>query len=331
MSMNIYDIAKKAGVSIATVSRVMNGKQVVSENTRLRVTSVMEEMGYTPNMFARGLVVNSMKTIGIMTINVVDLYYANAIHTIELDLREKGYDVLLCNTGSDIDTKKNYLKLLIDKRVDGIILIGSVFREKTDNTHIIEAALKVPVVIINGDVQGENIYSILSDESAAVSDTIEYLSEKGHTEIVYIYDSETFSGFEKMRGFKEGMAKAGFRLRLESFVKTSSGITGGYNAIDKLFKMQKHFTAVIASEDVLAAGAAKRIVTAGYKIPDDMAVVGFNNSIIAECTTPELTSIDNNVEICGKSAVKILTEAIEKKGPQEKTKIPARLVIRNST
>jgi LacI family transcriptional regulator len=329
--MNIYDIAEKAGVSIATVSRVLNGKQVVSEKTRNKVASVMEEMGYTPNVFARGLMGNSMKTIGIMTIDVLDLYYAKAIHTIELEAREKGYDVLLCNTGDSIEAKKKYLKLLMDKRVDGIILIGSVFKEKNDNSHILDAAAKVPVVLINGNVEGDNIYCILSNEAPAIYDTVRYLFKKGHTEIVYIYDAETFSGFEKMKGFKQAMTENNLRLSLESFMKTSKGIIGGYNAVDKLLKAGKHFTAVIASEDALAAGASKRITAAGYKIPADIAVVGFNNSILADCTSPELTSIDNKVEDLGKSAVKILTEAIEGKSPVVKTIIPAELIIRNSS
>src|SRR5689334_15616268 len=130
--MNIYDIAEKAGVSIATVSRVLNGSSSVSEKTRKKVNEVMQDLGYTPNVFARGLMVNSMRTLGVMTIDVRDLYYANAIHTIELEARQRGYDLILCSTGEDINEKKKYLKLLLQKRVDGIILIGSVFKEKND-------------------------------------------------------------------------------------------------------------------------------------------------------------------------------------------------------
>jgi len=166
--MNIYDIAQKAGVSIATVSRVINGNPSVSKKTREKVTKVMDELGYTPNVFARGLMVNSMKTIGVMTVDVRDLYYARAIQTIESVMRLRGYDVILCSTSTDIEEKRKYLKLLLQKSVDGIILVGSIFKEKDDNSHIIEASEKVPVVIINGDIHAKNIYTILNDDCEGV-------------------------------------------------------------------------------------------------------------------------------------------------------------------
>lgn len=328
--MNIYDIAGKAGVSIATVSRVINGG-AVSEQTRRKVKAVMKELGYTPNVFARGLMVNSMKTIGILTADVRDLYYARAIQTIEGQMREKGYDVLLCSTGEDLTEKKKYLQLLLRKKVDGVILIGSVFREKGDNSHILEASRLVPVVTINGDVQGDNLYTVFNDDCDAVCSAVTYLAEKGHRKMVYVYDADTFSGNEKIKGFKKGMQNLGLEVTPGSVLKTAAGIQGGFRAAQKLLEEGIEFTAVLTSEDVLAAGIMKKLRETGRRVPQDVAVIGYGNSVIAESTNPELTSIDNKVEAISSSAAKTMMDVLEGKNLPHKTMLMSELVIRQSS
>ena len=134
--MNIYEIAKRAGVSIATVSRVINNSPNVRKETREKVEAAIEEANYTVNDIARSLAAKTTHTIGVMTIDVRDSYYANAIYTIEQEFRTYGYNVILCNTGQELRKKKKYLKILLEKQVDGIILVGSVFKEPIHNNHI---------------------------------------------------------------------------------------------------------------------------------------------------------------------------------------------------
>ena len=155
--MNIYDVSKKAGVSIATVSRVLNGNPNVSEKTRARVLEVMEELGYTPNVFARGLGLGSIKTIGIMCSDSSDPYLAHAIYYLERDLRTNGYDSILCCTGNSLETKRQYFELLRSKKVDAIIIAGSKFIEMKakDNAYIIDAAKELPIILVNGYLEGE--------------------------------------------------------------------------------------------------------------------------------------------------------------------------------
>ena len=162
--MNIYDVSEHAGVSIATVSRVLNGNPNVSEKTREKVLKVMDELGYTPNVFARGLGLNTMRTIGIMCSDSSDPYLAGAIYYLERGLRSHGYDAILCCTGYDLDAKQKYFDLLRSKRVDAIILAGSKFVEMRakDNAYIIEAASDLPIMLVNGFLEGENIYTALS-------------------------------------------------------------------------------------------------------------------------------------------------------------------------
>ena len=140
--MTIYDISEKAGVSIATVSRVLNGSNNVSEKTKKKVLDVINQYEYTPNAFARGLGLNTMKTIGIMCADSSDPYLAKAIYYIEQKLRANGYDSILCCTGYDLDTKSSSMNLLITKKVDGIILVGSnfIYEKEDDNKYILGAA-----------------------------------------------------------------------------------------------------------------------------------------------------------------------------------------------
>ena len=149
-----------AGVSIATVSRVLNGNPNVSEKTREKVLKVMDELGYTPNVFARGLGLNTMRTIGIMCSDSSDPYLAGAIYYLERGLRSHGYDAILCCTGYDLDAKQKYFDLLRSKRVDAIILAGSKFVEMRakDNAYIIEAASDLPIMLVNGFLEGDDGY-----------------------------------------------------------------------------------------------------------------------------------------------------------------------------
>ena len=168
--MTIYDISEKAGVSIATVSRVLNGSSNVSEKTKQKVLDVINQCEYTPNAFARGLGLNTMKTIGIMCADSSDLYLAKAIYYIEQKLRANGYDSILCCTGYGLENKKSCMNLLINKKVDGIILVGSnfVYDKDTENRYILDAAAQVPVMLLNAALEAPNVYSILSDDFSSV-------------------------------------------------------------------------------------------------------------------------------------------------------------------
>ena len=203
--MNIYDVSKKAGVSIATVSRVINGNNNVSEKTKQKVLSVMKEIGYTPNVIARGLGLNTMKTIGIMCTDSSDVYLANAVYYLERELRSNGYDAILCCTGNDLSTKKDYLELLLSKRVDAVILVGSKFLETkaADNKYIIEAAEKLPIMLVNGYLDAPNIYGTLCDDESAVYEVTDALIRSGRRNIVYLYTSTSLSGQCKLAGFKK--------------------------------------------------------------------------------------------------------------------------------
>lgn len=302
--MNIYDIAKRSGVSIATVSRVLNGGKNVSNKTRERVLAVMQEEDYTPNIFARGLNLNSMKMVGILCTDVSDAFYAKAVSLVEGLLRLNGFDALLCCTGNNLEDKKKYLDLLLTKRVDAVILIGSAFREAVDNSHIENAAKQVPVIIINGLVELPNTYCVLCDEHAAVSRNVRLLHNQGINEILYLYDILTYSGNAKLSGFKDGLNKCHIPVKDSHIVMVKKSIDDVAGKVSELIQSGLEFQAVLASEDIIAIGALKALQKAGLEMP----IIGFNNSLLAQCSTPSLTSVDNMLDTMCLSAVRLLMD-----------------------
>ena len=224
--MNIYDVSEKAGVSIATVSRVLNGNPNVSEPTRQKVLNVMKEIGYTPNVFARGLGLNTMHTIGIMCADSSDPFLANAVYYLEQNLRKCGYDSFLCCTGYDLINKQKYLQLLLSKRVDAIILVGSSFLEpaKKDNTYIIAATDTVPVMVINGYINHPNIFCTLCDDYQAVYDVVHRLINQHRQHILYLYTSRSYSGLQKLSGYKNSISSNGLLIQEELMISCPNDI-----------------------------------------------------------------------------------------------------------
>lgn len=329
--MNIYDVAEEAGVSIATVSRVLNDPSRVSEKTRKKVEDVLVKYNYTPNAIARGLVVKSMKTIGVLTIDIRDTYYANVAYTIEHEFSKLGYNVILCNTGGDAEEKIRYMRILSEKKVDGLILVGSVFKDRRIDKFIASIGQNMPVVIVNGFTDAPNIYSIICDDSYGVSICVDYLFRQGHREIVYLKDADSFSAQLKLDGFKSGMEKNGLKVSPDCILNTERGIPGGAGAVEQLFNAGTPFSAIITGEDITAVGAVKKLKEYGKKVPEDISVIGFNNSVIANCCDPDLTSVDNKMENMGIGAARILGDVLEGRNVPYKTVITPDLVIRKST
>lgn len=334
--MTIYDISKKAGVSIATVSRVLNGNNSVSEKTRQKVLDVIKQCEYTPNAFARGLGLNTMKTIGILCSDSSDLYMAKAIYFVERLLRANGYDSILCCSGYDLENKKKSLNVLLSKKVDGIILIGSTYinEEDSDNKYIADAAAQVPVMLLNGTLPAPNVYGILSDDTASVYQATLYMIDTGISDILYFYDSHSYSSKKKLSGFRNAMKSRGLlkdERQLQYYDGDAEDIPAMAKQLSLLAKQGINFHGIITANDTLAMGAVKYARTAGLKMPDDLSVIGYNNSMLTSTCEPELTSIDNKLETLCKHLIHTLMEVLAGKEMPKETIFAAELVKRGTT
>lgn len=331
--MNIYDISKAAGVSIASVSRVINGADNVSEKTRKKVMDIIDEYGYTPNAYARGLGRGSMKTIGIMCSDSSDIYLANAIYYLETDLRKNGYNSILCCTGYDLENEKASFELLKSRQVDAVILAGSKYVEKNpeDNQYIIEGAKDHPVMMLNGYIDAEGIYATTSDEKGGMKDAFIKLYESGAKKIIYVYSSDSYSGEQKIEGIKAGAEACGIPEEEVRIVKGKKS----YSDIAELLSSEyekEPFDAIITSSDTSGIGAVKFAAKRGLRLPDDLQIVSYNNSKLADASTPELTSVDAKLEeLCQKtceSLMKLLNPPLDENGQALPVSIPGKTVLK---
>lgn len=334
--MTIYDISKMAGVSIATVSRVINGNNNVKPETKKKVLDVMEQCGYTPNAFARGLGLNTMKTVGILCTDSSDLYLAKAIYFIEQNLRAGGYHSILCCTGYDLTNKKSSLNLLLNQKVDGVIMVGSNFIEPddADNQYIREAASHIPITLLNADFDYPNVFCTLCDDFKAMQEAALGLIDSGVHDILYLYNSRSFSGMKKLSGYQSACLLRDLPLNKEF----QQYYPGGHEDVDgicrflcKLASEGLVFHAVLASEDILAIAATKYAKLHNLKIPDDLSIIGYNNSILVSCCEPELTSVDNRLEDICQQLVKTLIDTLNGVQMPQKTIFSARLIRRGTT
>ncbi len=330
ITLNIYDIAKASGVSIATISRVINSKCTVSIKTREKVEKILEEYNYVPNHLARGLVLNSIKTVGIITMDIRDVYYANVSYIIEQELSKLDYNVILCNTGEDIAEKKKYITSLIQKKSDGIFLVGSVFTDENLKALLSEIALKIPIIMVNGYMDVPNIYSIMCDDKRGIEIAVEYLIESGRENIVYFKDVDTYSAKQKLQGFYNAM-KSSKNDFVDRVLNIEKSIKGGYDGVLELLNKNIKMDAIICGDDITAIGTIKALHQNNLNIPKDVAVIGFNNSILAQCSEPELTSIDNKMELMGIKASKIFNKLVRDESCNHKTIIKPEIIKRFST
>ncbi len=331
-TVNIYDIANMAGVSIATVSRVMNGSEKVSENTRKKVMDVINEVGFTPNVFAQGLGLNTMHTVGILVPTISDNYMSSAVACLESALSEHKYDCLLGCSGFGLEDKRIQTEMLLSKHIDALILVGSTYAgtgsDPKETEYIREAAKQVPVFVINGSVIGDNVYSAVCDDEAAIYQATTLLLERGYRNVIFLTDSHSYSAIKKKTGYERAMEDKGLSSRhahVENRIHAVRDYLRDHSEIE--------FDAVVACNDEIAVGVVKYAIEKELCIPDDFAVVGYNNSVLAVACEPEISSIDNHTEqICRDTVdrlISILTK--ESNTVQRKTSVPCELIERGTT
>ena len=309
--MNILDIAREAGVSIATVSRVINKPDVVTDETRRRVERIIETHGYTPNALARGLLTSRSSTIGVLTVDLLNPYYATVVHSIERNLATFGYNSFLCNTGDDRDEKERYIKTLLEKRVEGLVFVGSIYAAENGVDIMRNAARSVPTVLVNSLVEAPNVYCLLCDDAAGVTIATEHLLSKGRRTLLFINTLETASAQLKERAFLQALS-----LHPEAqhgIVETSD------HALERLATeltvafRERRYDGVIATDDLFANIALSVLRDTDRNVPEEVSVIGYNNSNVSELSLPKLTSVDSRMEDLGRECAVLLDSLLSGK------------------
>lgn len=329
--MNIYDIAKEAGVSISTVSRVLNDKGYVSEKTKARIQEVLKKNKYQPSAIARGLVSGTMKNVAIVTVDVRHPHYAMTTFIMEQKLTGLGYMVLVCNTGSRKEECMKYIRMLSRNQVEGVILVGSEFNDLCDPKELGELLPEKPIVMANGELKLPNVQSVLVDEGYGVQLAVQHLYDKGHRNIAFVMDVKKDAGIRKRDGFLRKMKQLGYDDAAERILYTKYGAGGGEEAAKKIVGGSRRFDAVIFTEDLTAVYAMNALQNMGYRIPEDVAVVGCNNSEYSRISNPPLTTINNKGELLSELSVQLLENLMTGKSEKASLIIRPELAVRQTT
>lgn len=329
--MTIYDIAKAIGISASTVSRVINNKPGVRKDTRKRVLDYLEKHHYSPNEAARGLVNQASKIIGILIADMRTTHHTEGVYYIEREFEKLGYCCIIMNTGTEESEKARYIELLSQRRVEAAVLIGSTFQCDLVKNAIEAYMPAIPIVIANGFMDLPNIYGVIADEQNGIFNCVRFLvQEKARKNIAFIIDNFTPSNILKQEGYKMGMYQW-LNVGKPLIYECSEGMQGGYEATKRLLKDHPETDAIIYVVDLLAVGGLRACKDMKIDVPQQVSIIGVDNSAYAEICSPTLTSLDNNLIDQSVTAVRILIETLQKKRTTRKVIIPSSIVEREST
>jgi LacI family transcriptional regulator len=330
MSYTIKDVARKANVSIATVSRILNGQTGYSEKTKIKVLNVIEELGYSPNAVARGLINKRTHTIGVLFPKLSSSLVTDLLDGIEKAASENGSSVIVCHTESNGEKTMNYLQLLVEKRVDGIIFASEILK---DDYYQYVAKSKVPIVLLSTESYAFPIpYVKVNDYHAAYS-AAKYLLDKGHTEIGMISGNkeDIVAGKPRIDGFRKALVDHGISCDERNIVNSSGfAFNDGLVGLKKMIEQFPEVTAIFAASDEIAMGVLSSAYQLGIKVPDELSVIGFDNLNLAEMTIPPLTTIGQPLVKMGEVSAQMLFKILETGEIPESRIMPHKVIERLS-
>ena len=326
----IYDIAKKAGVSASTVSRVINDYPYVRKDTREKIQKILAESNYIPNAAARSLVTQSSRMVGVLIADLRTTHHTDGVYFIEQEFSDNGYACLIYNTGADPERQASYIALLSQKNIDALVMMGSVYQNKAVEEAIRTYIPSIPVAICNGYIEGDNIYSIISDERGGVAECVRLLSSKGHRRIAFISNHMTPSNRGKVEGFEDGFSR--FVSDGEKYViEAGDSIEDISSATERLLAEHPDVSAIMYSEDYVALIGMHALVRMGKRIPEDVAVVGINNSRFGAISNPSLTTLDNMLYDTSLIAAKNIIRVFSGDAVANRIMISTKIIERDST
>lgn len=341
-SVTIVEIAKECGVSVATVSRVLNGSAPVSEEKRVKIQEAIARHHYTPNAFARGLVNSQSMTIGILIPDITNPYFSSMFTEFESAAQEAGYSVLLCNTAfSSFRTREKtqretaYFRMMVEKRVDGVLIVGGQADLNVPG-EVYRAALRelsaaLPVVVLGSPIDGVNCQFIQRERGRGVFASINYLSGLGHRRIAFVGGEKGVDITEqRLAAYRQSLEVLGLP-REDSLIALSDYYApDGFSAARRLLKSGTEFTAILAMNDNVAMGVYRALADAKLRIPQDVSVISCDQFYTAEYMVPRLSSVDQHNALFGRFVIKTLLAAISGNKETVLLRFDPELIIRES-
>ncbi len=330
--VTIYDIAKRTGLSVATISRVLNNSDDVKRETKEYVNKVIKEMNYVPNAIARSLKNKKTSSIGILVYAIDSPFFSELIASIEDFFTNKDYHILLATISGSAKSEIDLLNFLVKKEVEGIMLLGS-YNDKNIYEELERISKKIPIILVGDYIDLETIYSVNSDNLEGAYKAVKYLIDLGHRDIGILtgykgqYDSE-----ERLKGYKKALLEAGIEFNPNYVFPGDYSVEKCQNGIVQFIERNSKITALFAVSDMMAIGAMTGLLQHDYKVPDDISIMGFDNIKNASFVYPSLSTVDQRIKVLGRLAASLMIEALnsEKSYPQRVIN-KTNLIIRDST
>jgi len=320
-------IAREAGVSPSTVSRILNGTARVSEMKRKAVEQTIERYNFQPNAIARGLAKGRTYSIGVLTQFLGSPFYGEGLRGIEEALQSTGFAPLFVSGHWDLKDEIRAMTLLQSRRVDGIIVMTG----KLSDQHLIEYAQRLPIVITGRDLEAPNLVSLNVNDYLASYQATQHLIELGHTRIAYISGPEDHpDSVERLRGYRDALENASLTWDPNLVVQADFHEAGGVLAINQLVNSRQGFTAVFAANDQMAYGVRLGLYRLNIRVPEDISLVGFDDLPNSIYTMPPLTTIRQPIYDVGRLAAELILKMIGGEEVQS-SKLQLELVVREST
>lgn len=330
MSSTIKDVAKKVNVSIATVSRVLNGQGGYSTATEEKVLNAIKELGYQPNAFARGLINNKSNTVAILFPEVSSQFSSKILRGVEETVHGFGSSVIVCNTASHGQRTMKYLQLLAEKRVDGILFVSEIITEeyfdKLESMHI-------PAVLVATESYQYPLPFVKVDDKHAAFTATDYLMKMGHHKIGMISGNkeDIIAGQPRIDGYKQALANKVLTVDEINIVHSKGfSFNDGLDSLPNLLEQAPDITAVFAASDAIAMGAISSAYKMGIKIPEELSIIGYDNLPISEMAIPPLTTVAQPLEKMGSVAAEMLFSMMDAGQKVESRIMPHTIIERES-
>ena len=330
MNVTIYDVAREASVSMATVSRVVNGNPNVKPATRQKVLRTIEELGYRPNAVARGLASKKTTTVGVIIPDISNIFFSELARGIDDIANMYKYNIILGNSDQNIDKEIKLINTMLEKQVDGIVYMGGRIKEE----HLKEFKTSpVPIVLAATVEATKSTASVNIDYEQAGYEATKLLIDNGHKHPAFVMGhNETATNELKYNGFVQALKETGQALNEDYVYQGDLTYNCGIQAVEKLLKLDQKPTAIFASADEVALGVIHAIQDAGLSVPGDIEVVGFDNTRLAKMVRPTLSTVVQPMYDIGAVAMRLLTKYMNKEEVEESNVIlPHQIIKRSST
>jgi DNA-binding LacI/PurR family transcriptional regulator len=330
MKITIYDVAKEANVSISTVSKVLNNTGNISEKTKKRIWKVIEDLQYQPTVVSSTRKV--MKTIGLLIPDLSNPFMAEMARAVEDSGRKKGFSVIVCSTDNNSIREEEYITMLKQKHVDGIIVATGL-----KNSHAILELLEndMPVVMLSRDVPHLPVDTVVVDDFKGGYEAAVHLSQLGHKKIAVLAEKVNNTSIKnRVIGFKEGLQVSGIQIDEKSIVDCPYDLSKSKEISLKLLGGQSKPTAVFVTTELLALGVLQAARQLNISVPSSLSLIAFDNSILAKISDPQLTTIAQPTEDMGEKAIELLIERIansKEKRVIQRVMLSPSLIVRDST